>query len=280
MTNQDTDQDQPPSSLLNKIKRFFTIKPSSLDDVSVLLEDALSAKLIDKEAQFIAERAIRLGDTTVKEIMVPRVEMVILAPNEEPLDMITRIINSGHSRYPVLGPAKNEVQGILLAKDLLPIINQNLKDFKLLSLIRDIKVVPESKKADSLLEEFKKDRSHMAVVIDEYGTVSGLVTIEDILEELVGEIEDEHDSEEEDLIQVSEYEYIANATLELSEFEQKFNKSFNGMDAETLAGLFISKLGFLPKVGDKIDLDNMILAVTAADKRKIKKIGITIKTNS
>ena len=280
MTNQDTDQDQPPSSLLNKIKRFFTIKPSSLDDVSVLLEDALSAKLIDKEAQFIAERAIRLGDTTVKEIMVPRVEMVILAPDEEPQDMIARIINSGHSRYPVLGPAKNQVQGILLAKDLLPIINQNLKDFKLLSLIRDIKVVPESKKADSLLEEFKKDRSHMAVVIDEYGTVSGLVTIEDILEELVGEIEDEHDSEDEDLIQVSEYEYIANATLELSEFEQKFNKSFNGMDAETLAGLFISKLGFLPKVGDKIDLDNMILAVTAADKRKIKKIGITIKTNS
>ena len=280
MTNQDTDQDQPPSSLLNKIKRFFTIKPSSLDDVSVLLEDALSAKLIDKEAQFIAERAIRLGDTTVKEIMVPRVEMVILAPDEEPQDMIARIINSGHSRYPVLGPAKNEVQGILLAKDLLPIINQNLKDFKLLSLIRDIKVVPESKKADSLLEEFKKDRSHMAIVIDEYGTVSGLVTIEDILEELVGEIEDEHDSEEEDLIQVGEYEYIANATLELSEFEQKFNKSFNGMDAETLAGLFISKLGFLPKVGDKIDLDNMILAVTAADKRKIKKIGITIKTNS
>ena len=280
MTNQDTDQDQPPSSLLNKIKRFFTIKPSSLDDVSVLLEDALSAKLIDKEAQFIAERAIRLGDTTVKEIMVPRVEMVILAPDEEPQDMIARIINSGHSRYPVLGPAKNEVQGILLAKDLLPIINQNLKDFKLLSLIRDIKVVPESKKADSLLEEFKKDRSHMAVVIDEYGTVSGLVTIEDILEELVGEIEDEHDSEDEDLIQVSEYEYIANATLELSEFEQKFNKSFNGMDAETLAGLFISKLGFLPKVGDTMDLDNMILAVTAADKRKIKKIGITIKTNS
>ena len=248
--------------------------------MSVLLEDALSARLIDKEAQFIAERAIRLGDTTVKEIMVPRVEMVILAPDEEPQDMIARIIDSGHSRYPVLGPAKNEVQGILLAKDLLPIINQDSKDFNLLSLIRDIKVVPESKKADSLLEEFKKDRSHMAIVIDEYGTISGLVTIEDILEELVGEIEDEHDSEDEDLIQVSEYEYIANATLELTEFEQKFNKSFNGMDAETLAGLFINKLGFLPKVGDKIELDNLILAVTAADKRKIKKIGITIKTST
>ena len=279
MKNQELDQDQPPSSILNRIKRFLTIKPSSIDDVSILLEDALSAKLIDKEAQFIAERAIRLGDTAVKEIMVPRVEMVIIAPNEDSTMMINRIIESGHSRYPVIGPEKNEVQGILLAKDLLPIITINSKDIDLSKIIREIKVVPESKKADSLLEEFKKDRSHMAIVLDEYGTISGLVTIEDILEELVGEIEDEHDIDDEDLIQVSEFEYIADATLELSIFEEKFNKNFNNIDAETLAGLFINKLGYLPKVGDKIEIDNMILAITAADKRKIKKIGITIKSN-
>ena len=279
MKNQELDQDQPPSSILNRIKRFLTIKPSSIDDVSILLEDALSAKLIDKEAQFIAERAIRLGDTAVKEIMVPRVEMVIIAPNEDSTMMINRIIESGHSRYPVIGPEKNEVQGILLAKDLLPIITINSKDIDLSKIIREIKVVPESKKADSLLEEFKKDRSHMAIVLDEYGTISGLVTIEDILEELVGEIEDEHDIDDEDLIQVSEFEYIADATLELSIFEEKFKKNFNNIDAETLAGLFINKLGYLPKVGDKIEIDNMILAITAADKRKIKKIGITIKSN-
>ena len=279
MKNQELDQDQPPSSILNRIKRFLTIKPSSIDDVSILLEDALSAKLIDKEAQFIAERAIRLGDTAVKEIMVPRLEMVIIAPNEDSTMMINRIIESGHSRYPVIGPEKNEVQGILLAKDLLPIITTNSEDIDLSKIIREIKVVPESKKADSLLEEFKKDRSHMAIVLDEYGTISGLVTIEDILEELVGEIEDEHDIEDEDLIQVSEFEYIADATLELSIFEEKFNKDFNNIDAETLAGLFINKLGYLPKVGDKIEIDNMILAITAADKRKIKKIGITIKSN-
>ena len=279
MKNQELDQDQPPSSILNRIKRLLTIRPSSLDDVSILLEDALSAKLIDKEAQFIAERAIRLGDTAVKEIMVPRVEMVIIAPNEDSTMMINRIIESGHSRYPVIGPEKNEVQGILLAKDLLPIITTNSKDIDLSKIIREIKVVPESKKADSLLEEFKKDRSHMAIVLDEYGTISGLVTIEDILEELVGEIEDEHDIDDEDLIQVSEFEYIADATLELSIFEEKFNKNFNNIDAETLAGLFINKLGYLPKVGDKIEIDNMILAITAADKRKIKKIGITIKSN-
>lgn len=279
MKSQELDQDQPPSSILNRIKRFLTIKPSSIDDVSILLEDALSAKLIDKEAQFIAERAIRLGDTAVKEIMVPRVEMVIIAPNEDSTMMINRIIESGHSRYPVIGPEKNEVQGILLAKDLLPIITTNSEDIDLSKIIREIKVIPESKKADSLLEEFKKDRSHMAIVLDEYGTISGLVTIEDILEELVGEIEDEHDIEDEDLIQVSEFEYIADATLELSIFEEKFNKDFNNIDAETLAGLFINKLGYLPKVGDKIEIDNMILAITAADKRKIKKIGITIKSN-
>ena len=279
MKSQELDQDQPPSSILNRIKRFLTIKPSSIDDVSILLEDALSAKLIDKEAQFIAERAIRLGDTAVKEIMVPRVEMVIIAPNEDSTMMINRIIESGHSRYPVIGPEKNEVQGILLAKDLLPIITTNSEDIDLSKIIREIKVIPESKKADSLLEEFKKDRSHMAIVLDEYGTISGLVTIEDILEELVGEIEDEHDIEDEDLIQVSEFEYIADATLELSIFEEKFNKDFNNIDAETLAGLFINKLGYLPRVGDKIEIDNMILAITAADKRKIKKIGITIKSN-
>ena len=262
MTNTENTKDQPPSSLLNKLKRFFTIKPSSLDDVSLLLKDALSSRLIDKEAQFIAERAIRLGDTTVKEIMIPRVEMVTLTSEEEPNALITRIIESGHSRYPVLGATKN------------------LETFQLNSFIRDIKIVPESKKADSLLEEFKKDRSHMAIVIDEYGTISGLVTIEDILEELVGEIEDEHDAEDlDDLIQVSEFEFIADATLELSIFEEKFEKDFGDIDAETLAGLFINKLGLLPKVGDKIDLDNMILSITAADKRKVKKIGITIKTN-
>ena len=280
MTNTENTKDQPPSSLLNKLKRFFTIKPSSLDDVSLLLKDALSSRLIDKEAQFIAERAIRLGDTTVKEIMIPRVEMVTLTSEEEPNALITRIIESGHSRYPVLGATKNEVRGILLVKDLLTILNKDLETFQLNNFIRDIKIVPESKKADSLLEEFKKDRSHMAIVIDEYGTISGLVTIEDILEELVGEIEDEHDAEDlDDLIQVSEFEYIADATLELSIFEEKFEKDFGDIDAETLAGLFISKLGLLPKVGDKIDLDNMILSITAADKRKVKKIGITIKTN-
>ena len=123
MTKIEIEKDQPPSSFLTKIKRFFTIKPSSLDDVSLHLKDALSARLIDKEAQFIAERAIRLGDTTVKEIMVPKVEMITVAIDEPATSYIERIIQSGHSRYPVLGKGMDEVSGILLAKDLLPILS-------------------------------------------------------------------------------------------------------------------------------------------------------------
>jgi magnesium and cobalt transporter len=128
-----------------------------------------------------------------------------------------------------------------------------------------------------MLEEFKNDRSHMAVVIDEYGSVSGLITIEDVLEELVGEIEDEHDTGDVDeLIQVSPTEYIADARLDINVFEKKFDLKFDDLDAETVGGLFIHKLGLLPKVGDRIEVNGMTLAVTAADKRKVKKIGITI----
>ena len=281
---QNQEEAQPPSGIIGKLKKYFRnpffIKTQSVSEVTDFLKDAAEQKIIDKEAESIATKAIKLGDITVKEIMIPKVDMVTVQIKEDTDDIIKKIIDSGHSRYPVLGDERNEVVGILLAKDILPKLFKGMKDFDINEMLRDPNVVPETKKADSLLEEFKQDRSHLAVVIDEYGEICGLITIEDILEELVGEIEDEHDSDDEDLIQVSENEYIADATLELSEFEKKFNKDFNGMDAETLAGLFINKLGFLPKVGDKIELDNMILAVTAADKRKIKKIGITIKTNT
>ena len=208
--------------------------------------------------------------------MIPKVEMVTVDVNENQDVFINRIIESGHSRYPVMGENKNEVKGLLLAKDILPALHSKTP-ISLEKVTRNIKVVPENKKADTMLEEFKNDRSHMAVVIDEYGSVSGLITIEDVLEELVGEIEDEHDTGDVDeLIQVSPTEYIADARLDINVFEKKFDLKFDDLDAETVGGLFIHKLGLLPKVGDRIEVNNMTLAVTAADKRKVKKIGITI----
>ncbi len=268
--------EKPPSTAFKKLKNLISFKPKSLNEVSEVLQHALNTNIIDKEAQLIAEKAIRLGDTTLKEIMIPKVEMVTVDVNESQDVFINRIIESGHSRYPVMGENKNEVKGLLLAKDILPALHSKTP-ISLEKVTRNIKVVPENKKADTMLEEFKNDRSHMAVVIDEYGSVSGLITIEDVLEELVGEIEDEHDTGDVDeLIQVSPTEYIADARLDINVFEKKFDLKFDDLDAETVGGLFIHKLGLLPKVGDRIEINNMTLAVTAADKRKVKKIGITI----
>ena len=271
-----SEEEKPPSTAFKKLKNLISFKPKSLNEVSEVLQHALNTNIIDKEAQLIAEKAIRLGDTTLKEIMIPKVEMVTVDVNESQDVFINRIIESGHSRYPVMGENKNEVKGLLLAKDILPALHSKTP-ISLEKVTRNIKVVPENKKADTMLEEFKNDRSHMAVVIDEYGSVSGLITIEDVLEELVGEIEDEHDTGDVDeLIQVSPTEYIADARLDINVFEKKFDLKFDDLDAETVGGLFIHKLGLLPKVGDRIEVNNMALAVTAADKRKVKKIGITI----
>ena len=282
--NEKTEPDSGNSSagLFAKLKKYlrnpFFIKTTTVAEVSEFLENARQSNVIDKEAQIMANKALRLGDTSVKEIMVPKVEMITVAIDEPATSYIERIIQSGHSRYPVLGKGMDEVSGILLAKDLLPILSSGQTKFNIEDMLRKPNVVPETKKADSLLEEFKQDRSHLAIVVDEYGAISGLVTIEDILEELVGEIEDEHDNEEEELIQITENEFIADAKLDIESFEEHFEVSVGDLDVETIGGLMISKLGVLPKVNDEITLGNMKLKVAAADKRKIKKIGISISS--
>ena len=279
--NLDSDDSHPPSGILSKIKKFFRnpffIKTQSVSEVTDFLKDAVDLNIIDKEAESIANKAIRLGNTTVKEIMVPKVDMVTFGIDEEINAIIEKIIASGHSRYPVLGQERDEVKGILLAKDMLPKIYGGIEEFSLSEMLRDANVVPETKKADSLLEEFKKDRSHLAVVIDEYGTISGLVTIEDILEELVGEIEDEHDIDEEEIIKISQNIYTADAKVEIEDFTEFFDLNIDPLeiDAETLGGFIISELGVLPKKGDVVKIENLSIKVTHADDRKIDKVKIT-----
>ena len=272
-------KEDAPSSFYQRFRAFVRnilfIKPKNIEDVTEVLESSLSSDIIDEVAFSIAENAIKLRATSVKEIMIPKVEMVNIYIDDSSEKPLETVIESGHSRYPVINEKKKKVEGILLAKDLLPLLSIN-EEVNLDSIMRDAKVVPETKRADSLLEEFKKDKSHLAVVIDEYGEICGLVTIEDILEELVGEIEDEHDIDDLDLIQVSEKEFIADAKIEIDEFEEKFEINLNESSVETLGGYMTKKLGILPKVGDKIIIESIELVVTAADKRRIKKIGISI----
>ena len=274
-------KEDAPSSFYQRFRAFVRnilfIKPKNIEDVTEVLESSLSSDIIDEVAFSIAENAIKLRATSVKEIMIPKVEMVNIYIDDSSEKLLETVIESGHSRYPVINEKKKKVEGILLAKDLLPLLSIN-EEVNLDTIMRDAKVVPETKRADSLLEEFKKDKSHLAVVIDEYGEICGLVTIEDILEELVGEIEDEHDIDDLDLIQVSEKEFIADAKIEIDEFEEKFAINLNESSVETLGGYMTKKLGILPKVGDKIIVESIELVVTAADKRRIKKIGISIIT--
>lgn len=278
----ESEDSHPPSGLIAKIKKFFRnpffIKTQSVSEVTDFLKDAVDLNIIDKEAESIANKAIKLGNTSVKEIMVPKVDMVTFGIDENINSIIEKIIESGHSRYPVLGKERDEVSGLLLAKDMLPKIYDGNEDIDLAEMLREPNVVPETKKADSLLEEFKKDRSHLAVVIDEYGTISGLVTIEDILEELVGEIEDEHDIDEDEIVQISDKKYIADAKVELEEFTEFFNLKTDPLeiDAETLGGFVITQLGVLPKKGDKVKIENLSIKVIHADDRKIDKVQITV----
>ena len=276
-----SEESQPPSGIVAKLKKFFRnpffIKTQSVSEVTDFLKEALDQNIIDKEAESIAIKAIKLGDITAKEIMIPKVDMVTIKIDEDTNQVIRKIIDSGHSRYPVLGNERDEVSGILLAKDILPKLFKGTNEFDIGEMLREPNIVPETKRVDSLLEEFKEDRSHMAVVIDEYGSICGLITIEDILEELVGEIEDEHDVEEEEIIEVSKNKYIVDSKIELEDFISFFELDLDplSIDAETLGGLFISKHGVLPKIGDKINLGNISIRVLDTDNRRIKKFKVT-----
>ncbi len=278
---QNNDEGQPPSGIIDKLKRYFRnpffIKTQSVSEVTDFLKDAADQKIIDKEAESIATKAIKLGDITAKEIMIPKVDMVTIQIDEDTDQIIKKIIDSGHSRYPVLGNERNEVVGILLAKDILPKLFKGSTDFDIGEMLRDSTVVPETKKIDTLLEEFKEDKSHLAVVIDEYGAICGLITIEDILEELVGEIEDEHDVDLNEIIEISENTFMVDSKIELEEFISFFKLNLDplSIDAETLGGFFITKFGVLPKIGDKIKIDDLTIKVLDTNLRRIKKFKVT-----
>ena len=278
---QNNEEGQPPSGIISKLKRYFRnpffIKTQSVSEVTDFLKDALDQNIIDKEAESIATKAIKLGDITAKEIMIPKVDMITIQIDEDTDEVIKKIIDSGHSRYPVLGNERNEVIGILLAKDILPKLFKGSTDFNIGEMLRDSNVVTETKKIDTLLEEFKEDKSHLAVVIDEYGAICGLITIEDILEELVGEIEDEHDVDLNEIIEISENTFMVDSKIELEEFISFFDLKIDSLsiDAETLGGLFISKFGVLPKIGDKIKIENITIKVLDTNLRRIKKFKVT-----
>ena len=231
----------------------------------------------DEQIQELIENVLKIKGTVVKEIMIPEINISSLNETQNLQEIISVLNETRHSRYPVYDENNAKVIGILHVKDLIEIIGSSNNAFNINELIREVKIVPETKSVTSMLEDFKKDRAHLAMVIDEYGMLVGLITIEDILEEIVGEIEDEfYEEKNDEIIKINENEFIVSATIEKEKFEEFFSVVLDCPEAESLGGFMLKEIGFMPKIGECLTLEKLELVVTSADQRKIKKITVRV----
>ena len=256
---------------MERIGKVFTSEPRNREELKELINESCEKGILDAEAVAMIEGALAVSEMQVREAMVPRSHMVVI-PLEIPLDeFLPLVIESGHSRFPVIGEDRDEVEGILLAKDLLRHYAENSGPLELRSLLRAAVVIPESKRLNMLLRDFRSSRNHMAIVADEYGGVSGLITIEDVLEEIVGEIDDEHDEEEEAPIKIlGDNRYQINALAEVEDFNAAFECDFSDEGYDTVGGLILAEFGRVPESGEDVVLaERFQFRVTAADNRRI-----------
>ncbi|KAA3649334.1 MAG: CBS domain-containing protein [Proteobacteria bacterium] len=270
-SNKDTDEDASQKTWLSKITNLFNDQPQSQNDILEILDVAHEDGLLDGYALSMMKGALNVSELQVRQVMVPRSQMVVVPIDITIEEVLPIIVESGHSRFPVVGEDKDELEGILLAKDVLRTFVKEEKDFNLKELTRPAVVIPESKPINTLLQEFRTSRNHMAIVIDEYGGVAGLVTIEDILEEIVGEIDDEYDSQNEPFIlKLSDSIYRINALTTITELNEFFGLEIDDSEFDTVGGMVANKAGRLLDEGETIVIDKMIFTITQSDKRRIQ----------
>ena len=261
--------------LLKKISKLFSPNPSSSDEVADMLRSAENESIIDASALQIMEGALKVSDLQAREIMIPRSQMKVIEEDFSLEQVLEMVIQSQHSRFPVVGESADDVLGILLAKELLPLVLSGKESFDLKSLLRPATIIPESKRLNILLQEFREHRYHMAIVVDEYGGVSGLLTIEDVLEEIVGEIEDETDEEEaEQIRQIDDNLYRIEAITEIDDFNEYFDIGFSDDEFDTVGGLVVHKFGRLPDIGESVCIENFDFKVVDGDSRKINLLEV------
>lgn len=256
--------------------------PRTREDLLELLRDAREAELIDSDAMSMFEGIVQTTEMHVRDVMVPRAQIVIVE-SDWALDKIFEVvIESGHSRFPVIGDSKDEVVGILLAKDLLK-FSSNVPapgTFDLARLVRPATFVPESKRLNVLLKEFRRSRNHMALVVDEYGGVAGLITIEDVLEQIVGEIDDEYDEAEGALIlKQDERRYLVSALATVDDFNEYFGTKFPTDEFDTIGGYVLHMFGHMPKRGESVSVERFMFNVQRADTRRVHQFMVTVASN-
>lgn len=266
------------SGWLDRLSSAFLSEPQSRQELIEVLRQAQKRDLFDNNALTMMENVIQVADTQVRDIMVPRSQMIVIDEHSSYEDMLPVVTNSGHSRFPVIGDNRDEIVGILLAKDLLRYAdNAERENFEMRDILRSPVFVPESKRIDDLLRDFRASRNHMALVVDEYSGIAGLVTIEDVLEQIVGEIDDEHDDA--DQLNIRRHglsRYSVRAMTPLEEFNDVFASDFSDEQFDTVAGVLIQKFGHVPARGEIMVIGRLQFKIMSADGRRIHNIQVIV----
>lgn len=263
-------------SLLERLSHFLLREPEDREQLVELLHSAYENHLMDGDSLAMIEGVLQVSEMQVRDIMIPRSQMDVIDITSPPEEFIPHVIETAHSRFPVIEDNKNDVIGILLAKDLLRYYAG--EDFDVRDMLRPAVFIPESKRLNVLLKEFRSNRNHIAIVVDEYGGVAGMVTIEDVLEQIVGDIEDEYDydEDEDNIIQQGEGLYRVKALTEIADFNEVLGTNFSDEEFSTIGGLVVNRFGHLPKRNDTVDIENIRVTVVRADSRRLHSIKVEI----
>jgi len=275
-SHSERDSDNGPASWWRRLTQRLAGGPRTREDLNELLDGAHESGLVDADAASMIRGVFETGQLQVRDIMVPRAQMVVVERDWPLEQLLASVVESGHSRYPVIGDSRDEIVGILLAKDLLRFTSSEAPDFDIARWLRPAAFVPESKRVNVLLKDFRKSRNHMALVADEYGGVAGLVTIEDVLEQIVGEIEDEHDVEEDSYIKpLPSGDFLVKALTPIDNFNEAFDTGFPDDEFDTVGGLVMSAFGHLPKRNETTEIGAYRFRILNADSRRIHLIRLT-----
>ena len=271
----ESDSSSPKPSLLERISHWLMREPEDREQLIELLHGAYENNLMDADALAMIEGVLQVSEMRVGEIMIPRAQMDVIDINDAPEVFIPHVIETAHSRFPVIDKDRDDVIGILLAKDLLRHYAESDSDIR--GMLRPAVFIPESKRLNVLLKEFRSNRNHIAIVVDEYGGVAGLVTIEDVLEQIVGDIEDEYDFDEteDNILRENEGVFRVKAGTEIEDFNQALGAHFSDEEFDTVGGLVVSRFGHLPKRGESVKFDGFLFSILRADSRRLHAVRVT-----
>lgn len=260
---------------LERIAAIFTAEPQDLSDLEEVFVEANARQLIDNDTKGMLQGVLEISKMRARDIMVPRSQMATIDIDQPLSEFLPILLENNHSRYPVVNEDKDHIEGILIVKDILQYALKPDTDWQLRDLLRPAVIIPESKRVDALLKEFRQKRYHMAIVVDEYGGVSGLITIEDILEQIVGDIEDEHDNEEgSDIRKLGSHVFLVSALTPLDEFNESFNTTFDEEEASTIGGIVLHAFGHMPVKGETLELGGLTFKVNKANSRRLVQLQV------